>query len=420
MSKWHKALTKRGQAHPICLTILVALLLTSTGMAPGSPPASAFLLYNRDQLDSIKVLLKQGQADDLQPALKSLIKHAGEAAKLVPPSVVEKKTAPSGADLHDYVSLAIYYWPDPSKPDGKPYIPRDGKANPERESPGLYDEARMGQMVGAVTNLSLAYYLNGDEEYAARATAFLRTWFLDPATRMKPSLSFSQGVPGKSYGRPTGIIETVQLISLTDAICMLETSQSWTHEDDTGMKNWFSNYLDWLLTSQFGVEEGNALNNHGVWYDAQVASFAWFVGRDDLAARTVKEAMKRRIQAQIEPDGSMPRELARTRSMHYTMYNLEAFITLARVGDRVGVNLWDHRTGDGRSLRVAIDFLVPYLTGAKTWRYQNIIPEHDAGFARYLAMAERHYRTRAYLEAIRKTLADEQARERIAAETFMR
>lgn len=115
----------------------------------------------------------------------------------------------------------------------------------------------------------------------------------------------------------------------------------------------------------------------------------------------------------------MPRELARTRSMHYTMYNLEAFVTLARVGDLVGVDLWNASTSDGRGIKTAIDFVVPYITGEKTWEHQTIIKERDYGFAPYLAMAGSRYESRDYLAITRIVLGEENGKERLAARTFV-
>ena len=47
---------------------------------------------------------------------------------------------------------------------------------------------------------------------------------------------------------------------------------------------------------------------------------------------------------------------------------------LATLGERVGVDLWNYRTADGRSIRQAVDFLVPYAAGERTWTFDQITP----------------------------------------------
>ena len=44
-----------------------------------------------------------------------------------PWSVMDKQHVPPSGDKHDYMSLGPYWWPDPDKPDGLPYIRRDGE-----------------------------------------------------------------------------------------------------------------------------------------------------------------------------------------------------------------------------------------------------------------------------------------------------
>ena len=89
-------------------------------------------------------------------------------------------------DVHDYCSLGRYWWPDPSKPDGLPYIRKDGQPNPDRGKVG--DNGRFGAMLKAVITLSYAWFFTQREEYASRAAKLLRVWFLDPKKRMNPHL----------------------------------------------------------------------------------------------------------------------------------------------------------------------------------------------------------------------------------------
>jgi hypothetical protein len=376
---------------------------------------TALLLYDQSQLAAYR----NSMPTNLSSSLKVLQNSAAKYDTEKPPAVTDKSVLPPGATMHDFVSMAIYYWADPSKTDWKPYIKKDGKMNPEKNDPIKYDADRMSRMITAVDQLSLAYTITGNEAYAESALKYLRTWFLDDNTKMNPHMNFAQGIPGKSDGTPTGIIDGYRLISVVDSVHILESSGSWTAADDRGMKAWFSDYLKWLRTSKPGQTEGMATNNHGVWYDAQTAAFAWFVGQSDLAKQIVEEAKKKRIDSQIEPDGTMPLELQRTKSMHYTIFNLEAFISLARVGEQVGSNLWDYTSADGRSLKKAILFALPYVSGIKQWELVDIEgTKPDPVFARFIAMASKQDETIDALKAINYILGDAKGVERIATSSF--
>jgi hypothetical protein len=225
----------------------------------------------------------------------------------------------------------------------------------------------MLRMTTAVERLALAFTFTGQEQYSTRAATLLRVWFLDPATRMNPHLTWAQANPGHNEITGTGIINSVSLVQMPDAITLLSASRSLSPEDHRGLKAWFGEYLDWLLTSQKGKLEAATSNNHGVWYDAQVATYAVFVGRPEVARRVAEAAKTSRVTAQIEPDGRQPLELRRTRSLHYTLFNLRAFFALARAGKRVGVDLWGYSTSDGRSIRKALDYLAQYAAPDKKW-----------------------------------------------------
>lgn len=301
--------------------------------------------------------------------VRNLVRRADAALTDGPYTIVHKTHSLPGLDPHEYVSVATYYWPNPATPTGLPYIRRDGQRNPETLE---YDFQPFGEMSGHVYLLAMAYYFTGDERYAARATLLIRTWFLDPATRMNPDLQHAQLVKGVNDGRGTGIIETTRLLNVLDGIGMLQGSNSWTPADQAGMKTWIGDYTRWMHESKNGLEEQAAANNHGSWYDVQSMAFYLFVG-DAGAARDVAEAAKEhRIAVQIEPDGRQPLELARTNSFGYCSFNLCALTLLADLAQREHVDLWNYRTEDGRSLRAAIDWMVPYATGEKAWKHQQI------------------------------------------------
>ncbi|MEP6847625.1 MAG: alginate lyase family protein [Acidobacteriota bacterium] len=284
-------------------------------------------------------------------------------------SVTTKEITPPSGDKHDYMSQAPYFWPDPSKKDGLPYIRKDGERNPEISK--ITDHKSMDQMTDAVETLGLAYYLRGDEAYATKAVQVLSAFFLDPATRMNPNLEYGQGIPGITKGRGIGLIETTQLTRVVDAIGLLEGSRALTSADEKGLKDWFGKFLDWMQTSKNGTDEAAAKNNHGTHYDSQVASYALFVGKPEIAKSILETAKQKRIAGQIEPDGRMPLELERTNAWGYSTFNLRAMMNLATLGTRVGVDLWNFETKDGRSIRKAVEFLYPFAIGEK-WTYQEI------------------------------------------------
>jgi alginate lyase len=305
------------------------------------------------------------------PARDALIKQADQALHLPALSVMDKKAKPPSGDKHDYMSVGPYWWPDPSKPDGLPYIRKDGEVNPSRVDDQT-DNATFKRLLGAVPTLALAYRETGREEYAAYAAKLLRVWFLDPATKMNPNLNYGQAIPGILDGRGIGIIDSAGLLEVTQALPWLEKSSAWTKADQDGLKSWLAKYCEWLQTSKNGKEEAAAKNNHGTWYDVQVTALAVFTGQNDVARRIVEQAKQKRIAAQIRPDGKMPEELARTNSLSYTTMNTRAFCNLADLAAKVGVDLWHYQTEDGRGIRKAIDFLAQYADPSKDWTFEQI------------------------------------------------
>lgn len=332
----------------------------------------------------------------LQPALDSLIKRADAALHVKPPSVTHKTRLGASGDPHDYYSQAPYLWPDPKSTNGLPYIRRDGEVNPESRA-GVTDQNNVELLGSTVVALAQAYYFTGDEQYAAHAARCLRVWFLDPATRMNPNMNQGQAVPGENSGRPAGLIESGGIIEAGDAAGLLAGSTNWPAADNAALHAWLGEFLDWLRNSKLARDEAAMKQNHGTIYDAHVARLALALDRPELAKEIIEAAKLKRIAVQIEPDGSQPMELKRTKSFNYSRLNLGGLCSLAMLGEYVGVDLWHFKTADGRSLRRALEFMYPYVSDAsKKWPYQQIASINRAELAGAFHQAAIAYREPRY------------------------
>ena len=360
------------------------------------------ILLDPHHLLTVKERLMAGDPAFI-PAFKKLQAEADKALHAGPFSVTFKKHLPPSGNQHDFMSLAPYWWPDPNSPNGLPYIRRDGETNPEREE---YDLKPFQKLDTAVTTLALAYYFTGQEPYAAHAATLLKTWFLDEATYMNPHLNYGEAIRGICDGRAAGIIGSRALFRIADALGLLAGSKSWTGQDQEKLIKWYEQYLEWLLNSDIGKDESGKKNNHGTWYEVQVSALALFLDKPEIA-RTFLAKMPKRIESQIQPDGSQPLELVRTRAFHYSSMNVEGLFHAAILGEKVGLDLWSFSTSDGRSIRRALDYLTVFAIKEKPWPHPMIRGwEKDLDIiAALLHQASAKFKEPAYNLNIRK-LAD--------------
>jgi len=322
-------------------------------------------------------------------ALEYLIARADQALRQEPLTIVNKPILPASGDAHDYMSVGPYWWPDPDKPDGLPYIRRDGERNPEVQKT---DRPLLSKLISTVQTLGFAYGFTQREAYAEHAALMLRTWFLDPETRMNPNLLFGQAIPGICDGRGIGLIESAAFArDMLPAVSFLAESNAWSDDDLTGLQAWFHTFLEWMLTHPYGVDEARHGNNHSTAYDVQVATYALFVGQPDLAKQILEDVGARRIVQQIEPEGQQPRELARTKALSYSTMNLKLLLELSEIARQWGIDLINFESADGRSIKRAFDWLLPYWAGEKEWTFEQIEPfPWDRAFD-CLRLAAYHY-----------------------------
>ena len=287
---------------------------------------------------------------------------AARALREEPRTVTAYPAPRSAGGPHDYFSEGDYWWPDPTNPDG-PYIQRDGMSNP-----GNFDDHRKALMRFSVEMpaLAAAYTLTHDRKYSIAAARHARAWFVAPTTRMTPALRYAQAIHGRVPGRGTGIIDTIHLVEVVRALERLDGAPGWTTDDAAAARRWFDAYLDWLTTDQYGKDERDTTNNHATCWVMQVAAFARYTGNTALM-QDCRSRYKTVLLPQMAPDGSFPRELARTKPYGYSLFNLEAMATICQILSTPEDDLWTFELPDGRGMRKAMAFMVPYIRNKASW-----------------------------------------------------
>jgi hypothetical protein len=374
---------------PTLLYLGIILIAISMNAAAQTGATGGFLLQNERQLSALKNQYKAGDST-VRREIRSLLADADKILTAGPYSVTLNKTkiAPSG-NSHDYVSQAPYWWPDPSKPDGKPYIRKDGERNPEIAT--LHDDSQLNKLCQGVKKLGFAYYFTGDERYAQKAANLMKIWFIDTATKMAPNLNYAQFIPGINDGRGIGIIESRGLTSIPDVLAMMQNSRSATADLINGVRQWFAAYLKWLQESKNGQDEKKSQNNHGTFYDVQVIDFAIFCGEEQVARDVLESRAPIRMDTQFTTDGRQPLELARTKSWGYSSMNLDGWIKLALLADVLHIDLWHTQTKDGKGIKKCITWLMPYLLKQQPWTYKQIEPVSYRELLAICSQARSHY-----------------------------
>ena len=381
-------------------TIVIALLLAvvSNGVYAQTPKV---FLVKAERLAEIKARIKAGNAQAKEWKDK-LVHDANKQLDARAVSVMDKKQFPPSGDKHDYMSMAPYFWPDPANPTG-PYIRHDGVRNPEIQD--INDHKAVDDLEKAVKCLSLAYYLTDDEAYAKKASSFLHVFFLDDATKMNPNMKYAQAIKGVNDGRGTGILDTRSFADIVSAVGLLEGSKAWTERDNEQLRGWFTQYLAWMMDSKNGHDERNAKNNHGIWFDTQIIAIGLYLDKTDFVKDYLKSTLAR-IDVQQETDGRQPLELARTTALGYSTFCLTAWFTAANLADNVGVDIWNYQTRNGKGIKKALDWLIPYALGEKEWTYQQIHAYKKSDLRPLLVQASTHYKEDKYASDLQKMDGD--------------
>jgi iduronate 2-sulfatase len=334
--------------------------------------------YSKVQLDLNKKMLSflagqvnknQVRADSVVKALRIIehdrtIKRAEILLNEKPRTITASKSPRSTGGKHDFYSEGPYWWPDPANPDG-PFIRKDGLRFPGRFQNHDDDLRNFSWIVGTHTS---AWILTQDKKYVNAAMEHLRAWFIDTATMMNPNMLYAQAIRGVNTGRGVGIIDAGQLMDIAQSVLILQKSPDVTDADILKIRDWFAEFLTWLTTHQYGIDEMNAKNNHGSWWHAQVASYARLTGNEKILQMCRDHYRDILLPGQMASDGSFPEELARTKPYSYSLFNLDATASLLWITSGKDFENWNYTLADGRGLKKGLDYMLPFLKDKTKWK----------------------------------------------------
>ena len=324
--------------------------------------AQNITVANKNFVQKVRVVLKE-----------DILKKANEALIEKPVTVTAEKCERSAGGLHDFYSEGDYWWPDP-KDAAAPYIQRDGETNPYNFTAHRKAMIRFSKIIGA---LASAYIITKNEKYVQHALVHLKAWFINEETKMNPSLLYAQAIKGKATGRGIGIIDMIQMMEVAQGTYVMQNASVVNKMDLAKIKNWVSDYLNWVNTHQYGIDEKNALNNHGTCWAMQVAVFAKLVGNQNLLDSCKERFKTVLLPNQLAADGSFPLELKRTKPYGYSLFNVDAMTTLCHVLSNKNEDLWDYTLRDGRTLKKAIAFMYPFVKNKNNWAFNKDVMYWD-------------------------------------------
>ena len=362
----------RGKARDIAIRAAIDFVDAQIGGRANFPAfycEKALDMAQKAQLSSSDAAIKNLASDLVAGAEKALTEGAF--------SVVNKTTLPPSGDLQDYWHPAPYWWPNPETADGLPYVQVDGKRIPgtrlyEPESE-KYDRTSLQRMFDNTALCALAWRVTGRQDFAKHGALLLRTWFLDPETRMNPHLNYAQVQMGHNGNRGTsfGVIEFKDVYFFLDAVRLLEKSGQLNAREHDAFKAWLQTYYEWLNTSDQGQRELISENNHGTYFDLQAISIAAFLGIEEDVQRIYFRALSR-LNRQITDNGEQPEELKRTLSQHYVVFNLQGFLNIFRIARAAGRPLTGAETCGQKLMSRALAWI--FSQDHDNWPYEQIEP----------------------------------------------
>lgn len=351
-----------------------------------------------DSSDLAKVKVKYLENGEFKKEIETL-KYLADKALNGASYTITKYSAPSakGATINDYYSDSPYWWPVEGEPN-LPYIRRDGERNPDRF---MEHKNELSKFYKGILALTFYNYFSENSNYEEKVNDLLKIWFIDKSTMMNPNLKYSQLIRNRTRARGVGIIDGRRLAILTEAILLLKNYGKIDKKVYNGIKEWYAEYLDWLSTSFYGLDEKNRGNNHGAWWGVQISAISSFLQIEDNIKFIASHSKQFLLDNQIDSNARQPLEEERTRSLDYSVFNLTAHSYISTSLLKHDIDNWNYVNKNGKTLVNVIDYLLPFIESPNNWKIKQI-NKYNNSKPLFMGFAGLDLQNREYLELYNK------------------
>ena len=337
---------------------------------------SKHLLYKQCSITIFTLLISTASVaqvtlrDQVIDALRETeIARAKAFLRAIPITVTDAYCERSAGGKHDFYSEGDYWWPDPNNPGG-PYVQRDGQTNPDNFTNHRLAMIRLSEIVSTLTS---AWILTQEKSYADKALEHLNAWFVDTTTLMNPHMLYAQAIYGRVTGRGIGLIDAYHFVEVARSVKILSDNGGIPEESAVKIKTWFSKFLQWMTTHEYGIAEMNWKNNHGTCWAATASSMAVLTDNQEVITLCKNRFKNILLPNQMAPDGSFPLELERTKPYGYSLFNIDAFCNVALILSTPADDLFEFETADGKSLKKGMQFIYPFIKDKSSWPFDKDI-----------------------------------------------
>lgn len=71
--------------------------------------------------------------------------------------------------------------------------------------------------------------------------------------------------------------------------------------------------------------------------------------------------------------------------------NLDGYFIAARLAENSQIDIWNYQTKEGKNIKAAVDWLLPYIKSEKKWEYEQIQNIDFGETVRILKIASKKY-----------------------------